>query len=626
MTPPPRALLLAVDGLDWRLLQSLVDAGRMPYVAQLMEAGAQGRLGASSTWLHGAAAWTSVATGQWPDGHGVCHDWVPHQDGLRLAAPDASAVVTRTLWQQVHESGGQAWCLAWPATQPPADAAMGKDAGPTRCATGFEESSGSSVDCWPLAPGSVQPQSLREPLHALRVHPHDLELDDIKAILPGGSHHPHGPLVQGARQLVARWASVQAAGVAWSAEPQWRLLALRLAGLPHWVQALRCFAPAVEPAQAEGLVYRWLDLLVGRYMAQLGRATAIALVSDGLAQDAGGVVLCGPGVPADALLAAPQLVDVAPTLSALLGLPHNEQADGRDLLARSASPAPRTAKPPCTPGGASARPTVEGDADAHDWLQAHGVSMPDLRAGRRRVKSVQAAALGIWAIARESRGRDQEAVVALQEALRLDPGQALLRLRLGRLLVLDGQADACEALLPGLPEALRQPPWDALWDGLIAFGRHEWARAFEKLSPLDSHPAIPLNVAAWLGWCRLLQGNAEAAHSLLQRAVAQNDAVAWSWEGLGCAHYRLGHLQDSVQAFSRAIALEPRHARLHLWRATVLEASGDHAAAQAGRWQALALDPQLQAAKHGLVRSCYRQLGLQQPPGSDIASYGIAAP
>jgi hypothetical protein len=35
----PRVLVLAIDGLDWPLLQTLIDAGLMPFCAQLLAGG-----------------------------------------------------------------------------------------------------------------------------------------------------------------------------------------------------------------------------------------------------------------------------------------------------------------------------------------------------------------------------------------------------------------------------------------------------------------------------------------------------------------------------------------------------------------------------------------------------------
>jgi predicted AlkP superfamily phosphohydrolase/phosphomutase len=50
----PRVLVLAIDGLDWPLLQTLIDAALMPFCAQLLAGGAHGRMGV--TPAHSSAA------------------------------------------------------------------------------------------------------------------------------------------------------------------------------------------------------------------------------------------------------------------------------------------------------------------------------------------------------------------------------------------------------------------------------------------------------------------------------------------------------------------------------------------------------------------------------------------
>lgn len=58
----PRLLLVAVDRLDWPPMQREVDAGRLPYLAQLLHAGSHGRLHMPAP--HGAAShWATLATG-----------------------------------------------------------------------------------------------------------------------------------------------------------------------------------------------------------------------------------------------------------------------------------------------------------------------------------------------------------------------------------------------------------------------------------------------------------------------------------------------------------------------------------------------------------------------------------
>jgi predicted AlkP superfamily phosphohydrolase/phosphomutase len=67
---PDRAVVLGLDGVPWGLLKDWVEDGHLPNFARLFDEGASGVL-ESTTPAHTALAWPSIATGTWPDQHGV---------------------------------------------------------------------------------------------------------------------------------------------------------------------------------------------------------------------------------------------------------------------------------------------------------------------------------------------------------------------------------------------------------------------------------------------------------------------------------------------------------------------------------------------------------------------------
>jgi len=67
---PDRAFVLGLDGVPWGLLRDWVEDGHLPNFARLFDEGASGVL-ESTTPAHTALAWPSIATGTWPDQHGV---------------------------------------------------------------------------------------------------------------------------------------------------------------------------------------------------------------------------------------------------------------------------------------------------------------------------------------------------------------------------------------------------------------------------------------------------------------------------------------------------------------------------------------------------------------------------
>ncbi|SFB93830.1 Predicted phosphohydrolase or phosphomutase, AlkP superfamily [Halobiforma haloterrestris] len=65
-----RAFVLGLDGVPWRLIERWSDEGELPNFAKLREEGASGPL-ESTTPPTTPLAWPSIATGVWPDKHGI---------------------------------------------------------------------------------------------------------------------------------------------------------------------------------------------------------------------------------------------------------------------------------------------------------------------------------------------------------------------------------------------------------------------------------------------------------------------------------------------------------------------------------------------------------------------------
>ena len=65
-----RSFVLGLDGVPWELLSKWASAGTLPNVARLVEEGASGPL-ESTVPPTTPLAWPSIATGTWPDKHGI---------------------------------------------------------------------------------------------------------------------------------------------------------------------------------------------------------------------------------------------------------------------------------------------------------------------------------------------------------------------------------------------------------------------------------------------------------------------------------------------------------------------------------------------------------------------------
>jgi hypothetical protein len=113
-------ILLAVDGLEWRILLPLVNAGRLPAFEKMMERGVFGELKTASPSFS-PVLWTTVATGKKPQKHGIRHFTYEDRTGEKPVRRyyTSGHRTTKAIWNiftdyqlAVHFAG---WWMTYPA-------------------------------------------------------------------------------------------------------------------------------------------------------------------------------------------------------------------------------------------------------------------------------------------------------------------------------------------------------------------------------------------------------------------------------------------------------------------------------------------------------------------------------
>ena len=115
-TPP--ILVFAIDGLEWSVMKPLIDAGRMPATAALMQRGTYGYL-ESMIPTYSPAIWTSIATGKNPDKHGIPHFVYrvgPGDDDFRFFTSGHRK--TKAFWNILSEYDKTVDVIGWWMTYP----------------------------------------------------------------------------------------------------------------------------------------------------------------------------------------------------------------------------------------------------------------------------------------------------------------------------------------------------------------------------------------------------------------------------------------------------------------------------------------------------------------------------
>ncbi|NJB68683.1 putative AlkP superfamily phosphohydrolase/phosphomutase [Desulfobaculum xiamenense] len=131
-----KVVVLGFDGLDPRIVQRLMDAGRLPAFAALARRGAFAPV-RTTVPPQSPVAWSTIATGCNPGGHGI-YDFLHREpEAYRIdlsiirktgrnpfAPPGRQYVPPRggtAFWEQVSRVGLPATVVRWPVTFPPPD-------------------------------------------------------------------------------------------------------------------------------------------------------------------------------------------------------------------------------------------------------------------------------------------------------------------------------------------------------------------------------------------------------------------------------------------------------------------------------------------------------------------------
>ncbi len=358
-----RLLLIGWDSADWKLIHPLLEEGKLPGVAQLIEGGVSGNLATLEPQLS-PMLWTSIATGKMAYHHGVKGFTEVDPVSGGIVPVSAATRQCKTLWEMLGEHGLRSHVVSWFATQ----GEQGLNGKMVSNMYGHIKgvSAESDPSEWPEPmPGSYWPPELAVELNDRRILPADIQEDIIRAFVPEG-HKVDQQRDRRLQQLAEKLAeafSVQAAAChLMQSDPEWDFMAVYFRAIDE----ISHFFMHYHPPKMAGIpeddfqlyqhvvrsTYRAHDMMLQRLIQLAGPDTAVVLVSDhGFHSDhlrpkftprvpAGitvwhreqGIFLAkGPGFAADEIVHGARLLDIAPTVLHYFGLPVGEDMEGRVL-------------------------------------------------------------------------------------------------------------------------------------------------------------------------------------------------------------------------------------------------------------------------------------------------------
>jgi predicted AlkP superfamily phosphohydrolase/phosphomutase/Tfp pilus assembly protein PilF len=623
----PRLLLIGWNAADWKRINPLLDAGKLPNLRRLIEQGSMGRL-SSLTPRISALLWTSIATGKRADQHGIL-DATQLDPSTGLQCPiGAAARRSDAVWDLLAQAGLKSHVVNWSATHP------------AQSSTGIAVSDRFNE---PGTTGAIQPARYEPIFENLRLDPSDLSAEHILPFIPrlGEIDQARDRRSVIIAAILARTAMVHAVAT-WILEHEaWDFLTVQYRSLEEWGGAFgRYAAPVsagVSPRDAElyGNVieagYRFHDMMLGRLLELAGEDAIVMLVSDHGGRGPGIFAMRGPGIRADELIHGAGLLDVAPTILTLLGVGVPNDMEGRPLLAAWNEP-PSVFR----------APTAKIDPGENRALKVHSDTSDELQEALRELEAQgygDTLDKSIAALADEAgqktllhlvqvhlgAGRPERALPLLEQMNCETPGSDTILLFLAYSHYSLHKFDRCREVLSTMRGESIDRPLAQLLLAMTSLAGGRSAEALDRLIAAEQTHRREPQVLCFLGhaYCQLnrhveakaafdrclaIDEDCAPAHFGIALSYAQQqrwtESADWALRAVGINHFqpeshfllgvclaRLGDPGRAVIAFENVIAQRPTHAAAHEWLARIHQhATGDasraahhHTLAQTGR-------------------------------------------
>src|ERR1019366_6888292 len=593
-----RVLLIGWDAADWKVIHPLMDAGKMPNVQRLVKHGSAWQIATLHPPLS-PMLWTSIATGKRPFRHGIHGFTEPAPDGSGVRPVTNLSRKAKALWNILNQNDLRSVVIGWWPSHPaePINGVMVSDH--------YHRAGGPLHAGWILPPDTVHPAELAGTLAGLRMHPDLLSPHMVEPFIPLAKDidQDHDKRLAVFLRTLAECMSVQAAANWLMDNEPCDFFAVYFEAIDHFCHAFMRYHPPRQSWIGERdfelyhnvveMAYQYHYEIVGTLLKKAGDDTTVILMSDhgfhpdhlrpasipdipaGPAiehRDFGVFVISGPGIWQDEALHGVSVLDVAPTILTLYGLPVGQDMDGR-VLSQAFVDTPDVAFIPTweeIPGQDGSHPphTRLDPVAAHETLEqliALGyIERPDEDREAAIRQTVRELRYNLGE-AYQDGGRHLEAHRIFSELCKADPDEQRFAVRL---------FVSCQAL--GNHEQMRQ-----IVDDLD--GRRR-ALFLEAKTKIDSLRRTSLNdnerreLARWRNLARyqppvidylkaqVLMADKQYSEALaaLERVTEEHLVRPDLFLQTADLYLRLRRWRDAQQVYEKALAIDPDNAQAHL--------------------------------------------------------------
>lgn len=642
-----KILLIGWDAADWKILSPLIDQGQMPALAAIIEHGCLGNIATLQPMLS-PILWTSIVTGKRAAKHGI-HGFVePAADGRGIRPVSSTSRTCKAIWNICNQSGLKSHAVGFFASHP-AEPLNGV------CVSNqFSNPPPHIGQSWPVPAGSVHPARLIEAVSSLRVHPSEITSSDLTTFIPNLSKIDRdtdrrpGELAK----ILAKAVSTQAVFTSILEHESWNFAAVYFDAIDHVSHRFMPYhAPKMEGINDSdyenykdviNAVYRFHDLMLARQLALAGPDTTVILLSDHgfhsdhlrpqfagqassemdeAALDAawhrplGVIAMAGPGIRQDERIYGANLLDVVPTILALLGLPLGRDMDGKVLASAISGDLQleRIDTWETVPGDAGTHPS-EFHQQEYDHAQSLqqlvelGYIDPLSEDDAKNVTRAKTEAAYNLAVSQLEAARPSDALPLIRPLYDGNPAEARFATVYAQALQMTGRVAEAALILEKLVEADASTPDADLLLAAARFNTGRTAEAIESLQrirtsrPGDVRPHLMLGSA--MNHLRKWP-DAEAAFAA---ALGIDEANHEALDGLSVALFSQQKFVESADAALRAVGILHHFPMAHLHLGMALFHLGEEQRATQPLLMAVAMQPRLLDA-HRYLATIYRRQG-----------------
>lgn len=605
--------------MDPVVIDQLMSEGALPNFARMRREGAYGRL-ASNQPLLSPVVWTTIATGKPPLEHGIAH-FVAVNEKTGESLPVTSQMrKVRALWNVLSDAGRQVDVVGWWATWP-AEKINGAVVSDHTCYHFLFQ--GGFAGPSDLA-GVVSPPELLDEIKGMIRRPGDITFEQASRFVRVSEAEFKQPFTFDDELGHFRWALATADTYTDIGLQLWKTkqpdVLMVYVEAPdstshlfgHLFRNLGLSGELEEQRQRYGgtveAMYHYADEIVGRFIKVMDDDTTLVVVSDHgfqlglLPEDPsklrdmrrvseafhlphGIIYLYGNHVKAGVRLDRPGILDIAPTVLTLAGVPVANDMSGKVLTSGlTIEPPPRIATYEVGPASAGqAAESAQVDSAVMEHLRALGYLDTDSPRGDRNLAAVYF-----------QEGRYPEAAKAYEELLQSQPQDGGLHASLGGVYAAMERYD--EALAQ-LAEAEKLEPLNAetYYNRALIFERRgerekaiaEYTRGLRYDPRYEPARAA---LARLTGSAQVHRPNDAGERAALKLAQQASELA------------RKGNYAAASKNLDEAERLAPQLALVYQYRSNVAFLRGDRDAAVAALQKALEIEPDNELFKANLKR------------------------